>query len=309
MLLTRVFALLMGLVFFSGCYSLPPRDGTHFADLDYGLGEERDLYVDGLRIRVHEGGKRDAPTVVLLHCFALNMKVWRDVIPALEKHFHVVAYDAVGHGKSAKVQRPITLDYLADVALGVLDALDIDHAILVGNSMGGGTSLKVALKAPQRVDGLVLVDSVGLWDRHFFAPFWGMVGKRGMSTSVNWSWHAAMRIASQKESPLVRSILADVIAARRDPEDPRVSHGYYEVVGDIIRTDHTRDLPFIQTPALVLVGKHDRLVSVDHARRLAHGLPRAELVEFDTLGHLPEMEDGAEVNRVLLPFVKRVASR
>ena len=88
---------------------------------------------------------------------------WRLVIPALAENFHVVAPDMVGFGYS---DRPdgvkYGLDTWADQTVGVMDALGIEKANLVGNSFGGAIALRIATKHPDRVDKLVLMGSMGV---------------------------------------------------------------------------------------------------------------------------------------------------
>ena len=285
----------------SACASEPAP--KRFADVDLGMGAERDVVVDGVRLRVHEGGVPGAPTVVLLHCFGLHMKVWRDLLPHLEDRFHVVAYDAIGHGKSAMPARRSTLALHARLAVGLLDALGIERASLVGNSMGGGVALHAALAAPERVWALVLVDGVGLRDAQWFVPLWPFASGDDVASGAPWTWRTAMALAHEKPSPLVDEILDDVLATRGDEGARRNARAMHTVVADIFRTDLSARLADVRAPTLVVHGRHDRLVSVDHAERLAAGIRGARLHVFEDLGHLPEAEDPAQVASVVVPFL------
>lgn len=293
--------LLLALLLSCGCASSESR---RFDEIDYGMGEERDVVVNGVRLRVREGGKAGAPTLLLLHCFGLTMKVWRDLVPALEERYHVVAYDALGHGKSDMGVRRLDLDQLAHLGLGLMDRLGIESATVVGNSMGGGTALGMALLAPERTDALVLIDSVGLHDDEWFIPLWPLVSPRHVGTAAPWTWRAAYALAMQKRSPLGDEILEDILATRSDPLADRNAAAMWTVVDAIFKTDRTDDLPAVRAPTLVLAGRHDRLVTVDHAERLSRGIPGARLHVFEDLGHLPEIEDAGAVAAVMLPFLE-----
>ena len=274
-----------------------------YADIDYGVGAEHDVVVDGLTLRVHEGGPRDAPTVVLLHPFGLTMKIWRDVIPALERDFHVIAYDAPGHGKSARPRVPLTLARLARTCVGVLDAFKIERAILVGNSMGGGTALTVALDHPGRARALVLVDSVGLDFKPWYGPAWRMLSPSDVHSAPDWAFELAMQLATSKRSALVEELTHDLLAVRSDPLHKETSLPFHSIVAHMVVHDRSGDLGRVDVPTLVLTGVEDRIVAPDHARRLAAGIAGARLVELDALGHLPEAEDGAAVLEVIGPFL------
>jgi 3-oxoadipate enol-lactonase/4-carboxymuconolactone decarboxylase len=275
-----------------------------YADIDYGLGAERDVVVDGLTLRVHEGGREDAPTVVLLHPFGLTMKIWRDTIATLEQDFHVVAYDAPGHGKSARPRKPLTLALLARTCVGLLDALGIEDAMLVGNSMGGGTALTVALDHPGRASAIVLIDSVGLDFSPWYGPAWRMLSPSDVHSSPDWAWTFAMDVATSVESPLIEELTADLLAVRSDPLDRDTSLPFWSIVAHMVVHDRSADLPSVTVPALVLTGTEDYVVSPDHARRLATGIRGAALVELDGLGHLPEAEDSGRVLEATLPFLR-----
>jgi pimeloyl-ACP methyl ester carboxylesterase len=305
-MLFAVTALILGLTNAAGGPDTRPAPGTYEA-LDYGLGEERDVVVDGLRLRVHVGGPEGAQPVVLLHPFGLNMKIWRDVVPVLEKSYRVIAYDAPGHGKSDRPRYRLTLAFLARTCVRLLEELHVERPILVGNSMGGGTSLTVALDHEGVAKAIVLVDSVGLDFHPWYGPVWRMLSPSDVRTSPDWAWHAAMDAATSKWSPLVQALDDDLIAVRHDPRAQETSFAFWSVVAHMVVHDRTKDLARLRLPALVVTGAEDEIVEPDHARRLVAGIAGAELHVFPDLGHLPEAEDAPQLLQVVLPFLARVA--
>jgi pimeloyl-ACP methyl ester carboxylesterase len=278
----------------------------HFDAVDYGFAtRERDIVVEGLRLRMVEGGPEDGPRVLLLHCFGLSLQVWRDVLPLLARAgFRVVAYDAPGHGKSARPARPLRLAELGRIATGVLDVLGWDDAFLVGNSMGGGTALYVALDAPARVRRLVLVDAVGLDLRMWFGRPWRMLSVGHMHGAPDWAWGLGYDLAVERRSPLVERVRAELLSTRADPEASAAVLSMKTIVDDIVVVDRTPDLPRLRVPTLVVTGAHDRLVDPEHARRLQAGIAGASLVVYDDLGHLPELEDGARLAADVIAFLR-----
>jgi pimeloyl-ACP methyl ester carboxylesterase len=288
--------------------------GARYAAVDYGMGLERDVVVNGLTLRVHEGGPADPgagaaePGVVLLHPFGLNMKVWRDMLPALERDHRVIAYDAPGHGKSARPRRALTLPYLARTLVALLEALAVTDAILVGNSMGGGTALTVALDHPGRARAVVLVDAVGLDFSPWYGPPWRMLSPSDVHSSPDWAWQLAMDLATEKESALVREITDDLLFVRADPLHKDTSLPFWSIVAHMVVHDRSADLGRVSVPTLVVTGEKDHVVSPDHARRLARGIRGARFHSFAELGHLPEAEDAAQVLAVLLPFLREVTA-
>lgn len=281
---------------------------TGYADVDYGMGAERDVVVDGLRLRVHEGGPPDAPTIVLLHPFGLTMKVWRDMVPALERRFHVVAYDAPGHGKSVRPRRALRLALLARTCVGLLDELGVKQAVLMGNSMGGGTALTVALDHPGRARALVLVDAVGLDFHPWYGIPWRMLSPSDVTSSPDWAWITAMDVATSKHSLLVQELTADLLAVRSDPLHVEVGLPFWSIVAQMVNHDRSADLNRVFVPTLVVTGAEDAVVDPEHAQRLAAGIHGARLVTFPDLGHLPEAEDATEVLAAIEPFLDEVVA-
>jgi pimeloyl-ACP methyl ester carboxylesterase len=110
------------------------------------------MEVQGVRFAYDEAGS--GPAVVLCHAGIADRRMWTGPFQALAAGGRVVRFDWRGYGESG----PATADHTlhADL-LGLLDALDIDRAVLAGCSAGGAAALDTALTAPDRVAGLVLV--------------------------------------------------------------------------------------------------------------------------------------------------------
>src|SRR5271168_3518640 len=116
------------------------------------------IQVGNLAVAVSDAG--DGPPVVLLHGLACGQRMWFHQILALQNRFRVIAYDLRGHGltdaPAAATDYSATL--LARDLIGVLDALKIEQAAIIGFSLGGGPALALAASTPERVSRLVLAD-------------------------------------------------------------------------------------------------------------------------------------------------------
>ena len=125
----------------------------------------KDIVANGIRTNYLEAGS-GGDTVVLIHGSGPGVTAyanWRGVLPALGEHFHVYAPDMVGFGYSDRPEGiRYGLDLWAEQTLGLMDALGIEKAHLVGNSFGGGIGLRIATQHPDRVDKLVLMGSMGV---------------------------------------------------------------------------------------------------------------------------------------------------
>ena len=288
--------------------ALPLALAAGFDDVDYGMGAERAVVVDGAKLVVHEGGRPagEARTVVLLHPFALTMMVWRDVVPLLEADFHVVAFDALGHGKSDKPLRRLRIGTLVTSLHHLLDALKLGRVILIGNSMGGGEAIAYAARHPERVEAVVLAGSVGLAFHPWYGGPWRMLGPQDMASAPELAFALAFHEAVQQRPPLVDALEAALLEGRRDPTFWRAAISQHSIVEQMVTMDRIRDVRALSMPVLVTTGAHDCVVPPWHAALLAHEIANAAHVEFDALGHLPEAEDSVLFTAVVVEFLAQL---
>ncbi len=123
--------------------------------------QDRYVQVGQINTRYWTEGDKGT-TVILLHGIGSSVETWTYNISVLAQHHRVYAVDLVGAGRSDKPPATYSLTYLAQFVLGFMDAMSIECASLVGNSLGGGVALQFALNFPQKVEKLVLVNSLGL---------------------------------------------------------------------------------------------------------------------------------------------------
>jgi pimeloyl-ACP methyl ester carboxylesterase len=117
-----------------------------------GAGEVR------LAVRVHDAPSAGAPGLLLLHGLASSQRIWDLMLPRLTRSFHVVTYDARGHGRSAKPASGYGFDMVIADALAVLHATRLRRALMVGHSWGASVALELAALHPRSIRGTVLVD-------------------------------------------------------------------------------------------------------------------------------------------------------
>jgi pimeloyl-ACP methyl ester carboxylesterase len=131
----------------------------------------RDVVARGMRFHVAEAGPADAPPVVLTHGWPQHWWLWRNVIPALAKEHRVIAWDLRGLGWSDPApDGDYTKTAMADDLLGVMDALGIERAGLVGHDWGGFSGMIACVQAPERFTGFVACSIPHLWPRDRFNP-------------------------------------------------------------------------------------------------------------------------------------------
>lgn len=111
-----------------------------------------------LAVRVHNAPSAGASGLLLLHGLASSQRIWDLMLPRLTRTFHVVTYDARGHGRSAKPASGYGFDMVIADALAVLHATRLRRALMVGHSWGASVALELAALHPRSIRGTVLVD-------------------------------------------------------------------------------------------------------------------------------------------------------
>jgi pimeloyl-ACP methyl ester carboxylesterase len=219
---------------------------------------------------------------VLLHGFPLDHHLWDEALPLLEDKFEVILPDLRGFGESTTVDSPYSMDdYAADIA-GLLDALGLQKAAIVGHSMGGYVALAFARLYPERVRGLGLVSSQVLAD----AP----ERKEGRYKSA--ADVAANGIGSMVETMTPKFTtdeeLQSYARASMERQQPVAYIGALKAMAE--RIDSTPLLSTFHFPVVIIHGDSDALIPIDRAREIKAALPHAHLVEIQGAGHMPMME-------------------
>lgn len=274
---------------------------------------ENTVRVGDREIFVAETGddNRAGPAVVLLHGGgpgASGVSNYSANIDALAKRFRVIVPDLPGYGRSSKnIDQRDPFGSLADAIRGLLDALDLESAHLVGNSYGGAAALRLALDAPDRVDRLVLMGPGGIGTtRALPTP-----GLRRLLSYYNGPSRA--KLAGFIRDYLVfdgTAVPDDVIderyAASIDPEvvaNPPLRRPTSAKA--LWRMDLTRDprLRRLTTRTLVLWGVRDRVNRPSGGMRLATTMPNCDLMMVANTGHWVQWEQADLFNRVVTDFL------
>ena len=233
-------------------------------------------------------------------------------IAALARRFRVLVPDLPGYGKSDKaLSRTDPFGDLAESMLGLLDALGVRRAAVVGNSLGGACALRMALERPQRISRLVLMGPGGIGtSRSLPTP-----GLRRLFGYYEGDGPTIEKMRAFIRDDLVydgRAIPDDVIRTRFESSIDR------EVVANpplrrprglsaLMRMDLTRDprLTGLSTPTLVLWGTEDRVNRPNGGRMLQRRMPNCDLHLFSRTGHWVQWERAEEFNAVTTAFLSQ----
>ncbi len=249
--------------------------------------------------------------VVLLHASGSWSFSWRPVLSALAADGRFTAYAPDMRGFGFTERPPDALyapDGYAQHVIDFLDALDIDAAVLVGNSLGGDVALRVAMKRPDRVTGLVLADASTYESRSLlltaarrllFVPPFNRTMLRAVITRPSVIRAELGRVYHDPRSVDIEGIVTN----RREPFRQRGAEDA------LIAMARTRWEPVpaeavrrLALPALIVWGEEDRITPVDTGRRLNADLAGSRLVVYPAIGHAPHEEARERFSADLIRF-------
>jgi 3-oxoadipate enol-lactonase len=256
--------------------------------------------VNGLDLNVALDGPVEAPMIVFSNSLGASLEMWEPQVAALSGRFRCLRYDTRGHGRSVSPDAPATIDDLAGDLRGILDALEIARAHLVGLSLGGMTAQAVAAASPERVDRLVLMATAArlgppaTWDERAATARRDGMGALVEGVLARWFTPAFA------DDPRLASVRAQVLAT--DPE------GYARACGAIRDMDLRERLAAIRSPTLIVAGAEDPATPPALAEILHAGIAGSELVVVPNAAHLLNIEASETVNRLLLDFLGAAAA-
>lgn len=267
--------------------------------------EPSSVIIDGRRMAYDEVSPPNPKgTVLLLTGFGSNRLSWYRQLEVFGRSYRTIALDYRDTGDSNLATAPYTIGDLADDAVAVLKALSIQHAHIVGISMGGFVALQIALRHPELVDKLVLIATSAGGGAHIppnpemMAQLGQLdlqmeVGERGRRT------YAKIAAPGYFEShPEDWDRVAEI--ARYHPYSQAV---YFRQLQAGMTHDVSGQLDRIQAPTLVVHGEVDPLVVPENGRYLAQHIKGARLLLYPNTGHILIIERAEDFNRDVLAFL------
>jgi len=247
--------------------------------------------VEGLSVGYRQAGRGAA--LVLLHGFLSDSRCWLPQLVGMSDSFTVIAWDAPGAGASSDPPGHFTTTEYARCLAGLLDAIGIGRAHIVGRSWGGILAQEFYRRYQERVRSLVLADTYAGW--------------RGSLPEALWRDRLATCLADSTGPP-ASLVSKFVLGALSDTAPPEVREQFAAIVREFHPVGFrlmslssaevdTRDLlPTIRAPTLVLWGQDDRRSPLHIANQLHSAIPDAELAIIPRAGHVSNMEQPETFN-------------
>ena len=276
---------------------VPPLENTVPAET---LADEDSLFIEVNGVKVHyKTYGQGEPVFVLLHGFGASLFSWREVTAPLAEMGTVIAYDRPAFGLTERPldwegESPYSQDAQVELVIGLMDALGVEQAILVGNSAGGTISMLTALKYPQRVQSLILVDPAvyaGGGAPGWIRPLLGTPQMRHLGPLVarqiqtrgpelvELAWHDPTRLTSEIMEGYQKPLRVD-----------NWDKALWELTVSSRESGLAERLSEFDLPVLVITGDDDRIVPTEQSLQLAKEIPNAQLVVIPQCGHVPHEE-------------------
>lgn len=263
----------------------------------------KSIVANGIVTNYHDVGS-GAP-VLLIHGSGPGVSAWanwRLTIPALAQQRRVIAPDMAGFGFS---ERPADIQYGLDTwvaqAIGLLDALDIGRADIVGNSFGGALALALAIRHPQRVRRLVLMGAAGV--------------SFPITPGLDAVWGYQPSIANMRKLLDVfafdRALMTDELAELR--YQASIQPGFQEAFASMFPAprqngvdalaSREQDIRALPHETLVVHGREDQVIPLSNSLTLAQWISRSQLHVYGRCGHWTQIEHAARFNLLVANFL------
>jgi len=250
----------------------------------------------GARIHYVIEGADGAPVLAFSNSLGTNYSMWDPQAQEFRKKFRILRYDTRGHGESAVLPGPYSIEQLGNDFLGLLDELHLGPVHFCGLSMGGMIGMWLGIHAPSRLKKLVLsntgakIGTSEIWKSRIETV--QKSGMKSIATGVMERWF----------TPAFRAKVPGTVAQIQKTLEETDPEGYTACCAAVRDYDCREQLEEISAQTLVITGAHDPATPPADGRFLAAHIRGAKYTELDA-AHLSNMEDGARFTGELAAFL------
>ncbi|EHO39814.1 alpha/beta hydrolase fold containing protein [Caldithrix abyssi DSM 13497] len=286
-----------------------------FSELSYPFPVRYQQLANQINLAYMELGT-EGPALIFIHGLGSYAPAWKKNLPELSKIARCFAVDLPGYGKSSKSAYPFTMEFYADVIKEFAAAKQLSRVIIVGHSMGGQIGMVMALKYPQLVSGLVLIDPAGF---EAFTPGEKQWFKEVMSVDLVKNTPVqtirANVVANFYNLPKdAEFMITDRIALRQAGDFEWYCYAVSRSVAGMVDQPVLDKLDKIMQPTLIIFGKNDNLIpnpylhggkTEDIARLGKEKIANSQLLLIPNCGHFAQFEKAQEVNKAIKQFLNQ----
>ncbi len=259
------------------------------------------IKVGELDVTYRFDGPADRPVLLMSNSLMSNLTMWDPTVPALADRFRILRYDTRGHGQTTVTPGPYSIGMLADDAVGLLDALGIRQAHIMGLSMGGMIAQQIGARYPDRALSLLLCDTASeMPPRSMWEERLTIARSQGISGLVDGTikrWFTAPFIerAPQEIAKVREMILGTPV------------EGYMNCAGAVRDMAQTTMLLKIKAPTLVITGRQDPACTVEQSTVLHRMIDTSRMVVIEDAAHLSNIEQPTVFNREIRNFLDTIS--
>jgi pimeloyl-ACP methyl ester carboxylesterase len=262
----------------------------------------RTVIVGQHELFVRETGPQDGPPLVLIHGWNLDgAMTFHRIIPALARRFRVIVPDLRNHGRSDWVRGPVEIPDLADDVAGILDALGVSGATVLGFSMGGMVVQELARRHPRHVGSMILAATASCPISELRVP----------TRVAFWLARGGLRVSLHEIARATGEVLHRTGAVqdnhRRWMHQALVKRDadlYYQIGAAVWRFDSREWVGKLRIPTMIIIPTADEIVPPDAQYEMAGLLPDAELIELEGGLHESVMNRPYEYIDLITRFVE-----
>lgn len=258
------------------------------------------ISVNGISTSFEDVGKAQMP-IIFIHGFPFDKSSWQPQMAFFQETHRAIAYDIRGFGTSSTGNEKVSISLFADDLVKFMDALEIDKAIVCGLSMGGYILLNAVQRYPQRFEAIILSDTQCIVDSEAGKAKRKQtildIRKTGLSPfAEGFAQNIFSQAALENKNKWVAAIKNIIICTP------------VETVIDTLsalaeRSETCSSLPAIDIPTLILCGSEDKVTPVAQSEHLHREIANSTLHIIENAGHLPNLEQPDEFNRLVLNFI------
>lgn len=294
---------LFSLPFITGCASLTP-----YPEAVARIPGDRFMMIGEQQVHVEQSGHGDP--ILLLHGFAASTYSYRNLAPLLAKDYRVIAVDLNGFGFTERPDDPVaySTDGQLEMIIGVLDALGIEQSAVVGHSYGASIAMLLASEQSDRVHSLVLISPPPKFEKTpwYFNLAPGRTIAYGMVRSLLSHPGQFRKILSNAFFQKSKLSPEDAEAYRERLLIEGLSSAFKGFSAAFISGSEL-ELEQVGQPTLVIAGRHDAIVDLEHCRQTADALPEGHLMIMENSGHSAPEEEPEAMCAAITGFLETMA--